>query len=58
MPKDPGPSTLVVRGSVEHEVTLSIDDLERLPAQQIEATRPGPRHVKWLQSIELRLLPE
>ena len=32
-------TTLTVKGSVEREVTLSVDDLKRLPAQRIDDVR-------------------
>ena len=35
----PGPAALVVRGNVEHALTLSIDDLKQLPVQRIEDMR-------------------
>jgi DMSO/TMAO reductase YedYZ molybdopterin-dependent catalytic subunit len=35
----PGPTTLSVRGNVEHVLTLSIDDLKQLPVQRIEDVR-------------------
>lgn len=105
-------TSLTVKGSVERETTLSVDDLKPLPEQRMDFrksaviatasdgyrvvfswselylspigdgalvvyerdgaplddsegriapvslkdTRPGPRHVKWLQSLELRVL--
>ena len=38
-PQGPGASTLTVRGNVERELVLSIDELKRLPAQRIEDVR-------------------
>ena len=35
----PGASTLTVKGNVERELVLSIDELKRLPAQRIEDVR-------------------
>jgi len=35
----PGAATLTVKGNVEHELALSIDELKRLPAQRIEDVR-------------------
>jgi len=36
----PGVTTsLTVKGSVEHEITLTVDDLKRLPVQRIEDVR-------------------
>jgi DMSO/TMAO reductase YedYZ molybdopterin-dependent catalytic subunit len=35
----PGPTTLAVRGNVERQLTLSIDDLRQLPVQRIEDVR-------------------
>jgi hypothetical protein len=36
-----------------------LDDGEgRIALVSLKDTRPGPRHVKWLQSIELRVLAE
>ena len=35
----PGPTTLAVRGNVENVLTLSIDDLKKLPVQRIEDVR-------------------
>jgi len=36
-----------------------LDDSEgRIALVSLKDTRPGPRHVKWLQSLELRVLPE
>jgi len=36
-----------------------LDDSEgRIALVSLNDTRPGPRHVKWLQSIELRVLSE
>ena len=34
------------------------DDEGRIALVSLKDTRPGPRHVKWLQSIELRVLAE
>jgi len=34
------------------------DDEGRIALVSLKDTRPGPRHVKWLQSIELRTIPE
>ncbi len=37
----------------------SLDDNEgRIALVSLKDTRPGPRHVKWLRSIELRALTE
>jgi hypothetical protein len=36
-----------------------LDDSEgRIALVSLNDTRPGPRHIKWLQSIELRVLSE
>jgi len=36
-----------------------LDDSEgRLALVSLKDTRPGPRHVKWLRSIELRTIQE
>jgi len=36
-----------------------LDDNEgRIALVSLKDTRPGPRHVKWLQSVELRVLSE
>ncbi|HZI83174.1 MAG TPA: molybdopterin-dependent oxidoreductase [Casimicrobiaceae bacterium] len=36
-----------------------LDDSEgRIALVSLKDTRPGPRHVKWLQSVELRVLAE
>jgi DMSO/TMAO reductase YedYZ molybdopterin-dependent catalytic subunit len=35
----PGPTVLAVRGNVENALTLSIDDLKRLPVQRVEDVR-------------------
>jgi DMSO/TMAO reductase YedYZ molybdopterin-dependent catalytic subunit len=35
----PGPSALTVKGNVERELVLSIDELKRLPVQRIEDLR-------------------
>ena len=61
-------TTLIVKGNVERELTLSVEDLKGLPVRRVDEgrialvslkdTRPGPRHVKWLQSIELRTLAD
>jgi len=38
---------------------VPLDDSEgRIALVSLKDTRPGPRHVKWLQSIELRTLSE
>jgi len=34
------------------------DDEGRIALVSLKDTRPGPRHVKWLQSVELRTLDE
>ena len=34
------------------------DDEGRIALVSLKDTRPGPRHVKWLQSVELRTLSE
>ena len=34
------------------------DDEGRIALVSLKDTRPGPRHVKWLQSIELRVLAD
>jgi DMSO/TMAO reductase YedYZ molybdopterin-dependent catalytic subunit len=34
------------------------DDEGKIALVSLKDTRPGPRHVKWLQSIELRVLAE
>jgi len=34
------------------------DDEGRIALVSLKDTRPGPRHVKWLQSVELRVLAE
>lgn len=34
------------------------DDEGRIALVSLKDTRPGPRHVKWLQSIELRMLAD
>ena len=38
-PQGPGSTTLSVRGNVERQLTLSIDDLKQLPVQRIEDVR-------------------
>lgn len=35
----PGPTVLMVRGNVENALTLSIDDLKKLPVQRIDDVR-------------------
>jgi DMSO/TMAO reductase YedYZ molybdopterin-dependent catalytic subunit len=35
-------TAVVVRGNVEHELTLSIDDLKRFPVQRVDDVRGGP----------------
>jgi DMSO/TMAO reductase YedYZ molybdopterin-dependent catalytic subunit len=34
-------TALIVRGSVEHELTLSVDDLKRFPVQRVDDVRTG-----------------
>src|SRR5215471_3985247 len=36
---EPASATLTIKGSVEHELSLSIDDLKQLPVQRLEDVR-------------------
>jgi hypothetical protein len=40
----------------ERDGKALVDDEGPLALMSLKDTRPGPRHVKWLQSIELRVL--
>jgi DMSO/TMAO reductase YedYZ molybdopterin-dependent catalytic subunit len=48
-----GDGALVV---YERDGTPLADDEGKIALVSLKDTRPGPRHVKWLQSVELRVL--
>lgn len=50
-----GEGALVV---YERDGTQLADDEGKIALVSLKDTRPGPRHVKWLQSIELRTLTD
>jgi DMSO/TMAO reductase YedYZ molybdopterin-dependent catalytic subunit len=50
-----GEGALVV---YERDGTPLADDEGKIALVSLKDTRPGPRHVKWLQSIELRTLTD
>jgi hypothetical protein len=40
-------TALTVRGSVEQEITLSVDELRRLPMQRVDDVRSGAAQREW-----------
>jgi hypothetical protein len=53
------PPAAMSNGNIPWDITLgNLAPEAPLALVSLKDTRPGPRHVKWLQSVDLRLLDE